>query len=459
MHLFISYSRKDTDFALYLRSLLEHAGFPVWMDARLSTGENFASEIKRNIDTCAAFIVVMSPESEESDWVQNEIIRAKDQRKPLFPVLLRGNAFWHLANVQYEDMRAGLTAIPSSKFWHNLQVAAGASKHFSVDFEIFNEDAMEFACDVLMLKYARSFYGADLVASIRLQAASQPVDEPTLKAGTTLYQETMGAMTAPHVLFIPTVQPRKFGYQSVRELGEKTIQEIARLNPYAEHIAMTIHGMGFRLDEVESLKSQLAGLIAGLQNLEKPIALKRISILEKDVWRARLLQESAKIFFEELDYAVAHEKAYRLNFERGTRQASPDAGKKSDAKPFALALVDQNADLEDVFYYGIQRPVHARGWLCERLSVPAIESQSENPSADFYAFLGHIAQAQAFICDLSALNLRSQFVLGYLWGKGVPIVFLSANQGDFLYQEVLHYQNIRQVEEGLAQRLDALAKP
>src|SRR5579871_1555447 len=112
-HIFISYSKKDIAFARHLRALLQSEGFAVWMDeTKLVPSERWWPTIEKNIIGCAAFIVIMSPNSKESDWVEREILVAEHprHRKPIFPVLLDGDPWSRLANIQYEDMTAGLSA-------------------------------------------------------------------------------------------------------------------------------------------------------------------------------------------------------------------------------------------------------------------------------------------------------------------------------------------------------------
>jgi len=110
-HIFISYSKQDIQFARYLKRLLETEGFGVWMDETgLVPSERWWPTIERNIDTCAAFVVIMSSHSKESTWVEREILRAEKKKKPIFPVLLEGEEWSRLADVQYADMRAGLEA-------------------------------------------------------------------------------------------------------------------------------------------------------------------------------------------------------------------------------------------------------------------------------------------------------------------------------------------------------------
>ena len=88
-HIFISYSKQNIDFVRYLRALLEHEGFGVWVDeARLTPSAKWWKSIEQNIETCSVFIVVMSPDAEESDWVEREILLAEKLKRPIFPILL-----------------------------------------------------------------------------------------------------------------------------------------------------------------------------------------------------------------------------------------------------------------------------------------------------------------------------------------------------------------------------------
>ncbi|MBV1850017.1 tetratricopeptide repeat protein [Catellatospora tritici] len=107
-HVFISYSHA-TDSA-YVAKLAKHftaAGVEVWFDHQIITGERWAKVIQQRIDTCAAFIVVMSPASDQSTWVDREIDQAELRGKPIFPLLLGGERFFRLAHLQFEDVTGG----------------------------------------------------------------------------------------------------------------------------------------------------------------------------------------------------------------------------------------------------------------------------------------------------------------------------------------------------------------
>jgi CheY-like chemotaxis protein len=104
-HLFISYSSKDKVFVLALREHLSHNGFTIWIDDAIEHGNRWFNEIDQAIKTCAAFLVIMTPEAEQSEWVQKEILLAKRYKKAIFPLLLSGDEFAILIDVQYVDVR------------------------------------------------------------------------------------------------------------------------------------------------------------------------------------------------------------------------------------------------------------------------------------------------------------------------------------------------------------------
>ena len=125
-NIFISYSHKDTEYAHALSKYLQDMGFRVWIDARLDYGSQWPQEIQTQLDNCDAFIIIMSPRSYMSDWVQSELQRAKRKSKPIFPLLLEGDEPWlSVESTQFFDVRGG--KFPDSRFTSALErvVASG----------------------------------------------------------------------------------------------------------------------------------------------------------------------------------------------------------------------------------------------------------------------------------------------------------------------------------------------
>jgi len=87
--LFISYSRKDSDFARKLAGDLEKAGYDVWWDITdLRGGEDWIRRIPAAIEESHFFLVVLSPNSIISEWVEKEYTQALSLRKKIIPIML-----------------------------------------------------------------------------------------------------------------------------------------------------------------------------------------------------------------------------------------------------------------------------------------------------------------------------------------------------------------------------------
>jgi hypothetical protein len=117
-HIFISYSHKDSEYAYKLATALTQKGFDVWIDKRIDYGTVWPKVIQKHLDECDAFIVVVSENSSESRWVQNEVARAEKKDKPIFPLLLDGEPWISTETTQYLDVRG--EKLPPSKFYDYL---------------------------------------------------------------------------------------------------------------------------------------------------------------------------------------------------------------------------------------------------------------------------------------------------------------------------------------------------
>lgn len=124
-HIFISYSHRDTEYAHALANHLQSMGFAVWIDDRLDYGSQWPNEIQKQLDSCDAFIVIMSTNAFASEWVQSELQRAKRKRKPVFPVLLEGEGPWlSVESTQFYDVRN--EGMPSEEFYTDVKQAVSS---------------------------------------------------------------------------------------------------------------------------------------------------------------------------------------------------------------------------------------------------------------------------------------------------------------------------------------------
>jgi hypothetical protein len=87
---FISYSRKDLAFVERLAEDLKAAGLEVWYDlSGLDGGTRWGREIQSAIQQSQIFVVVLSPNSIDSEWVEKEFMYANSLKRKIIPLLLQ----------------------------------------------------------------------------------------------------------------------------------------------------------------------------------------------------------------------------------------------------------------------------------------------------------------------------------------------------------------------------------
>ncbi|MCG8366836.1 MAG: GUN4 domain-containing protein [Pseudanabaenales cyanobacterium] len=116
--IFISYSRQDQAYVSKLKKALEERGLPVWWDKRIDHGEMWNRVIEEHLEQCQVFLLVMSPRSLKSRWVQNELIYASELQKPIFPILLEGKRWLDVASIQMADVTGG--KLPPDRFFKKV---------------------------------------------------------------------------------------------------------------------------------------------------------------------------------------------------------------------------------------------------------------------------------------------------------------------------------------------------
>ncbi len=85
---FVSYSRRNKVFAERIARDLGDAGMEVWIDFRqIHGGEQWQDEIFRGIERSQIVVVCLSPDAVKSEWVQREVLTARQQEKFIIPVM------------------------------------------------------------------------------------------------------------------------------------------------------------------------------------------------------------------------------------------------------------------------------------------------------------------------------------------------------------------------------------
>ena len=131
--IFISYSRRDQEFVTRLASDLDAQVAGVWFDqSAIQLGEKWHDEIMEGIRDCKAFILVLSPDAAESKYVREEINKALELGKTIFPIVYRpgrwsGELQELVKEIQTLDLRSGSYTDNFHKLVDGL-VEAGAGK-------------------------------------------------------------------------------------------------------------------------------------------------------------------------------------------------------------------------------------------------------------------------------------------------------------------------------------------
>ena len=318
-----------------------------------------------------------------------------------------------------------------------------------IAIEIVEGNALEIDADVLALKYAQQYYGVDELVAARLVQAG--VDKTRMKPriGGFRLVPTNSAISAKNALFIGVVDLYEFGYREIREFARRVLSSLAGAAPEVRHIAATVHGAGYGLDEIEAFEAEVAGFLDAIGSSDVPRSLERITIIERNPGRVvRLLPLLEELYPGRASHTTSttHQKA------RDERLRA--AGYASDAKSRVFVAMPFKSELDDTYHYGIQNAVRAAGFVCER--------------ADLAAFVGDVMQwvqnrirtSSLVIADLTEANPNVYLEVGYAWGCGVPVVLLTQAAAHLKFdvrgQRCLVYGSIRELEESLRAELQIL---
>jgi hypothetical protein len=88
-HIFISYSRRDLDFAQQIVDALADNALDTWIDWKsIPKGEDWEQEIYRGIEGAGAFLFLISPNSVASEMCNKEIAHAVKNCKRILPIFI-----------------------------------------------------------------------------------------------------------------------------------------------------------------------------------------------------------------------------------------------------------------------------------------------------------------------------------------------------------------------------------
>lgn len=313
-------------------------------------------------------------------------------------------------------------------------------------------DAFMVEADVLVAKHAQRTYGLDraIVRNMTDRRAAGDLPAPGDHRVVTSLRE----MKAKAVLVVGVEPLHEFGYAQIRDFARRALTILRDENLPAEHVALTLHGAGYGLDEAEAFESEVAGLLDAVATGAFPPTLRRITIVEGDSGRAGRLTDYLKRLVPFGRLSSARGRAIS-DLPTPAQQTLRSAGYGAASKPHVFVAMPFAPEFDDLYYYGIQGAVNRAGYLCER--------------ADLSSFTGdvmdwvqsRISSSKLIIADLTGANPNVYLEVGYAWALRVPTVLLVKKTEDLRFdvrgQRVIEYKgSIRSLEERLGAELQSL---
>jgi hypothetical protein len=484
--IFCCYAREDEMFLNKLKThlvpLQRQGLIELWHDQNISAGTAWEQEISNRLNEAQIILLLISPDFMDSDYCYSiEMKRALELHESgiahVIPIILRP--------VHWQGILGKLQVLPKDALpvtdpdWHNIDralynITEGIYKIIetlpvqnTIEFAIQEDDITLFDADVLALKYAQAPYGTDdIVAQLLMKEEEIDINAVCPAVGDYRYLETRNRIQAHHALFVGVPDILEFSYQDIRAFAAQVLSILSDIAPATRHLIMTVHGVGFGLDEIEALFAQFAGYLQAFQNEQFPPKIEKITIIEKNSARVKRLRQALAEYFSPMSFIsqVDDRWIYRLHknppevtiqSNQQYTQAREKAKIASDAKPHVFVAMPFKKDMDDVFYYGIQQPVRAAGFICERV--------------DQEAFIGDILDqvkkkietSVIVIAELTGANPNVYLEIGYAWGKGRPTLLLIKDEQELRFDvrghRCLTYERIKDLEEALTKELKELA--
>jgi hypothetical protein len=301
--------------------------------------------------------------------------------------------------------------------------------------------------DLLLLKYAQDFYGADqaVVARLAERGVCRESDiAPGL--GEHVLIDTAVALPAARTLFLGTPRLRGFRYREMKQFARRAIEVIGEKRLPVRTLTTTVHGVGYGLDVAEALRSLLFGFQQGLAASPLP-QLQKIVFVERNPRRCELLQS----LLEGVDIVCAPHPAAPGQPSSATTTATLNVGAAPAVEPAkkksVFVAMPFSEEFEDVYQFGIYSTIRRCGYICEKVDEAVFAGNIVDRIMD------GIRNAAFVIADLTLEKPNVYLEVGYAWGQNKPVL-LVARDGQRLHFDLsqhkcLFYKTIGKLAEGL----------
>jgi len=321
----------------------------------------------------------------------------------------------------------------------------------SISVAVTCANVLEFGADVLVLKHADGLYGADAATYERLARAGATLELP--KAHEWIAVDTAGAVGADHVLFLGVGPLYEFEYPQIRDFGRTVIAAVTKALPATAHVALTLHGPGYGLDEMEAFDAEIAGLVDGIRMVRVPPTLARITIVELERRRADRLAARLRVLLPsgqiDVDSAAVVQRS-----ARETSDEIRNAGYSAARKRRVFVAMPFRPEMDDTYDFGIFRPANECGYLCERADRELFTDDVVHWIKD------RITNADLIIADVTGANPNVYLEVGYAWGLGRPTMLIGRSADELKFdlktQRWFVYKSIKDLEQQVKALLTSL---
>jgi hypothetical protein len=319
-----------------------------------------------------------------------------------------------------------------------------------VEIVIANADIAQLSADLLVLKHADGFYGADAAIAEAIGFGGH------VERSDARFCHATG-LAAPEVLFIGVGPLSDFRYERIQEFGAQAIQ-LAQ-GHRVQHLGLTIHGPGYGLDPEESFCSMLAGLIGEWKRT--PGALRKVTIAERSQRRCEILNKVLLERLTEFGLSKTHQSATVQIASDTSMMPVPSAatnvvhfGARADEKPRLFVAMPFSEEFIDEFEIAFREAAKASEYICERL--------------DLESFVGDIVTeikrriigSHGVIALLNNHNPNVFLEVGFALAHNKPTILVAKHDTKLPFDVGSHrcvrYRSINQLRQALSTEIASL---
>ncbi len=347
----------------------------------------------------------------------------------------------------------GIAITPGPRLWKEPTAqpfASAEGRPRTIRLEALRADVLDVEADVLAVKFAQSLYGVDEAVATRLVSGEKMSGETMPRVGEHCLVEARGCIAAKAALFVGTRSLADFDYSDISMIPRAALGVLAHVLPLTRTVAFTLHGVGVGLDETEALKAEFQGIAQAIRDEEYPKSLERILIVEQNQRRAELIKYTLSCLLPEGCFHVTDE----TKPANSTKLTSPALSPAERHRVFVALPPTQQ--MEDVYHYGIERPVNTSGYVCER-------ADAAFPNENSIAWAKRrIANSALFLADLSGNDPNVYLHVGFAWDQSRNTLLLvpEGSHPRFELGGLPHitYGEISELEKALYVELDNLQR-